>query len=60
MHFSDSIKPHPGEAPLGPELGLIMLAIGALVFGYILYRLVREYRSRNRDDAPADDPSSDE
>ena len=45
------MPPLPGESPLSVEFGLIMLAVGALIFMYLIWKLVREYRAR-RDGEP--------
>lgn len=41
-----TVNPGPGEAPLSLEVGLIVFAIGALIFVYLIVKLWREYRQR--------------
>lgn len=46
MDPHDPLQPHVGEAPMSLEVGLVILGIGVLIFAYLVFKLVREYRER--------------
>lgn len=48
MNEHDPMQPYPGEAPLSLEFGLIMLAVGLVIFVYIVWKFVRDRRRRRR------------
>lgn len=48
MPPSDPLQPMPGESALSVEVGLIFFALGALVFLYVAFKLVREWRARRK------------
>lgn len=46
MEPHDPLQPHAGEAAMSLEAGLVVLGIGVLIFVYLIFKLVREYRER--------------
>ncbi len=50
MPPSDPLQPMAGESALSVEVGLIFFALGALVFLYIVFKLVREWRAGRESD----------
>ena len=50
MFPDDPMQPGPGESPLTLELGLIVFAIGVVVFVIIVGKLVLEHRRRSDGD----------
>ncbi|MFP4597283.1 MAG: hypothetical protein ACLFVJ_03465 [Persicimonas sp.] len=50
MPPTDPLQPLPGESALSVEVGLIVFALGALVFLYVAIKLVREWRAGRESD----------
>lgn len=50
------MSPHPGEDPLSLAFGIVFAVIGALIAGYITWRMVVELLEKRRLDARTPDP----
>ena len=46
MEPTDPLHPNAGEAAMSLEVALVVLAIGAIIFVFLIGKLVAEYRAR--------------
>jgi flagellar biosynthesis/type III secretory pathway M-ring protein FliF/YscJ len=60
MDPTDPLHPNAAEAAMSLEVALVVLAIGAIIFVFLIGKLVAEYRARRDQQEAADEAVAEE